>query len=467
MSNHPISMDSNVTAAAGSRPAAQAAAASAEAWPPPRQAWYAVGVFAVVLMLNFLDRGILTLLVEPIKKDLHLSDQQIALLIGFAFVCFYAVLGLPIARLVDSRNRRVIIGIGIATWSLATASCGLAKNFAQLFLARVGVGVGEACNGPATYSMMSDLFPPRLLPRAIAVLNLGFVAGTGIALVIGGVVIHFVAGAERTLPLLGTVKPWQLTFMIVGLPGVLIALLLATVKEPIRRGRIGPAPAGGHKAIPLRDVARFMRQNARTYGPMFVGLGFNTVLSFGNAAWTPTFFVRTFGWTPAEAGILTGIAIVCAAPFGLFAGSSLAEWFAKKGYADANLRVLLISMLIHVPGYVLMPLVSNAHLALALVGFNFMVAMLGPGPQNAALQIVTPNEMRGQVTALYLFVFNFVGYGLGPSFVAFLTDHFFGEANLRYSLSIGAAVMGPLAAATIWRGLRPYAESVVRARSWG
>jgi MFS family permease len=464
MSDQPNGMDSNVTAA-GSRSTEQALPA-AEPWPRPLQAWYAVGVFAFVLMLNFLDRGILTLLVEPIKQDLHLSDQQIGLLIGFAFVCFYVVLGLPIARLVDSRSRRVIIGIGVATWSLATASCGLARSFGQLFLARVGVGVGEACNGPATYSMMSDLFPPRLLPRAIAVLNLGFVVGTGISLLIGAAVIHFIAGAERTLPLVGTVKPWQLTFMMVGIPGVFIALLLATVKEPLRRGRLGPAPADGHKAIPLREVIQFMGRNSRTYVPMFVGLGFNTVLSFGNQAWTPTFFVRTFGWTAAEAGFLNGLAIVCAAPFGLFAGSALAEWFAKKGHADANLRVLLISMLIHIPGFVLMPLVSNPHVALVLVGFNFMIAMLGPGPQNAALQIITPNEMRGQVTALWLFVFNFVGYGLGPSFIAFLTDHYFGEANLRYSLSIGAAVMGPLAAATIWWGLKPYAESVVRARSW-
>jgi MFS family permease len=452
-------------AAAAARPPGSAEANSA-AWPPPSQAWYAVGVFAIALMLNFLDRGILTLLVEPIKKDLGLSDQQIGLLIGFAFVVFYALLGLPIARLVDSKSRRLIIGIGVATWSLATATCGLARSFTQLFIARVGVGVGEACNGPATFSMMADLFPPRLLPRAIAVLNLGFVAGTGIALVIGGTVIHFLSGTDRVLPLIGAVEPWQLTFMIVGIPGVLIALLLATVTEPLRRGRLGTLAASERKAIPLAEVRHFLGQNRRTYLPMFVGLGFNTVLSFGNQAWIPTFFVRTFGWSAAQAGITNGIIICCTAPLGLFAGSALAEWFAKKGYADANLRVVLISMLIHVPGYVLAPLVPNDHLAMALVGFNFMIGMLCPGPQNAALQIITPNEMRGQVTALFLFIFNFVGYGLGPSFIAFLTDQFFGEANLRYSIAVASAVVGPLAAATIWWGLKPYAESVRRAQAF-
>ena len=158
---------------------------------------------------------------------------------------------------------------------------------------------------------------------------------------------------------------------------------------------------------------------------MFLGLAFNTVLSFGNQAWIPTFFVRTFGWSAAEAGITNGIIICCTAP-----------------------------------------LVGDPHLAMALVGLNFMISMLCPGPQNAALQIITPNEMRGQMTALFLFIFNFVGYGLGPSFVALLTDQFFGEANLRYSLSIGSAIMGPLAAATIWWGLKPYAESVRRARQF-
>jgi MFS family permease len=425
-----------------------------------------VSVFAVVLMLNFLDRGILTLLVEPIKKDLQLSDQQIALVIGFAFVCFYVLLGLPIARLVDSKSRRLIVAIGVATWSLATAACGLARSFGGLFLARVGVGVGEACNGPATFSMLADFFPPRLLPRAIAVLNLGFVVGTGVALVVGGTVIHFLATTDRVLPLIGTVKPWQLTFMIVGIPGVLVALLLTTVKEPPRRGRLDSASSGEHEPIPVRAVGRFLHENRRTYFPMFLGLAFNSVLSFGNQSWVPTFFVRTFGWSAAEAGIINGIIICCTAPIGLFAGSTLAEWFAKKGHADANLRVVLISMLIHIPGYVIAPLVDDAHLAMALVGFNFMVGMLAPGPQNAALQIITPNEMRGQVTALFLFIFNFIGYGLGPSVVAFLTVHFFGDANLRYSLSVASAVIGPLAAVTIWWGLKAYGDSVRRARAF-
>ena len=456
-------MSSEPTSAGASPQAGENAAE--QGWPPATQAWYAVGVFTLVLMFNFLDRGIVQLLIGPLKADLQLSDQQIGLLMGVAFAIFYAVLGLPIARLVDSKSRRVIVGFGIATWSLMTAVCGLAKSFPQLFLARMGVGVGEACNGPAVYSMMSDFFPPNRLPRAIAVLQLGFVSGQGIALIVGGaVVFYFSQQPEYVLPLLGTLKPWQITFVVVGAPGLLIALLLATVKEPPRRGRISAGPV--KQALPLKDVVKFLRDNGATYGPMFLGLGVNTIQAFGAQLWTPEFFARTYGWDRAQAGVATGLVLVCVAPFGLFLGSSLAEYFQKRGYADANLRVLLIAMDVHIPGFILMPLMPTPELALVLYGFNYFVAMMGPAAQNAALQIVTPNEMRGQVTALYLLVFNLIGFGLGPWVIGLLTDVFFGEPNLRYSLSLTAAVMGPLASLIIWRGMKPYAASVIRARAW-
>jgi MFS family permease len=436
--------------------------AAEQGWPPATQAWYAVGVFTLVLMFNFLDRGIVQLLIGPLKADLQLSDQQVGLLMGVAFAIFYAVLGLPIARLVDSRSRRAIVGFGIATWSLMTAVCGLAKTFPQLFLARMGVGVGEACNGPAVYSMMSDYFPPHRLPRAIAVLQLGFVSGQGIALIVGGaVVFYFSQQPQYVLPILGTLKPWQMVFIVVGAPGLLIALLLATVKEPPRRGRITDA-----RSMPLRDVVKFLSDNRATYGPMFLGLAVNTIQAFGTQLWTPEFFARTYGWERGQAGVATGIVLVCVAPFGLFLGSSLAEYFHKRGYADANLRVLLIAMVVHIPGFILMPLMPTPEAALALYGFNYFVAMIGPAAQNAALQIITPNQMRGQVTALYLLVFNLIGFGLGPWLVGALSTYWFGESNLRYALALTAAVMGPLASFIIWRGVKPYAASVLRARTW-
>ena len=432
-----------------------------EPWPSPRRAWYAVGIFALALTINFLDRGILVLLIGPIKHDLGLSDFKASLLIGFAFVFFYLFLGLPVARLVDTKSRRLIIGCGIALWSVMTAFCGLAQNFVQLFIARIGVGVGEACNGPATFSMLSDLFPRERLPRAIAVLNFGFVAGTGLAMLLGGVVIHFVSSMPPvSVPLLGVLRPWQVTFILVGIPGLLVALLFTTVPEPVRRGRLAGVTA---ESLPVAEIVKYLKSNSAAYVPIFLGLGFNVIVAFGGQSWGPAFFVRTHGWTVVQAGVAQGLVVILTAPFGLMVGSALSEYFTRRGYADSNMRVTLIGIALSTPCAVIYPLMPTPQLAVAVLGAQFFFAMFVPGPMNAALQIITPNQMRGQVTALFLFVFNVVGFGIGPSFVAGLTDYVFrDEAMLRYSLALTGAVMGTASVVTIWTGLKGYGEAVNR-----
>ena len=436
---------------------------AATPWPSPVRAWYAVGIFALALTINFLDRGILNLLIEPVKHDLHLSDVQVSILVGLAFVLFYVILGLPVARLVDSRSRRLIIGTGILIWSVMSALCGLAQNFWQLFAGRVGVGVGEACSGPATYSMLADLFPPAKLPRAISVLNFGFVTGNALASLLGGTLIAFVSSLPPiSLPHIGVLRPWQLTFIGVAIPGLIVASLFTTVKEPLRRGRVGTA-----RSIPVREVVRFLIDNRGAYGAMFLGLAFNSVVFFGIQTWTPTFFIRTFHWTAPQVGVMLGLVLLIVAPVGLICGSLLAEWFAKRGRADANLLVTLIAFALAVPASILYPLMPTPQLSVAMLGVLFFVAMLSPGPQNAALQIITPNQMRGQVTALYLFIFNAIGFGMGGTVVAFVTDNIFrNEALVGYSIVTVAAVLGPISVAFIWSGLKPYAANVLRARGW-
>src|SRR5262249_41488437 len=181
--------------------------ATSEPWPSPARAWYAVFVFALTLMINMLDRGIVPLLIGPLKSDLGLSDTQMGLLMGPAFIIVYMILGLPIAMLVAYTSRRAILGVGVTIWSIMTSICGLAKSFEQLFVCRFGVGSGEACSGPATFSMLADLFPKEKLPRAIAVLNFGFYAGNGLALIIGGTIVKAVSKAPPlTLPLIGVKK---------------------------------------------------------------------------------------------------------------------------------------------------------------------------------------------------------------------------------------------------------------------
>jgi MFS family permease len=445
--------------------------AASAPWPRPAQAWYAVAVFATALTVNFLDRGILNLLIEPIKRDLHLSDLQISLVVGFAFACFYVILGLPIARLADSRSRRAIVGVGIAIFSVMTALCGVAQNFWQLFLCRVGVGVGEACNGPATFSMLADLFPPAKLPRAIGFLNFGFVFGLGTSLLIGGTVVHLVSALPPlTLPLVGTLRTWQYTFFLVGIPGLIVAALFATVVEPIRRGRItGPATAAGARAasVPVRAVVNFLWQNRATYGPLCAGLALQTVLAFGIQAWTPSFFIRTYGWSIAQIGWTQGLIILIAWPLGLVPGGLVAEWLAKRGYADANMRVTIVALAAYTPFALAFPLMPTAFLSNLMLGLSGFCISFGIGPQNAALQVITPGEMRGQITALFLFVFNIFGFGLGATIVALFTQYVFGsDALLRYALATTVAVLAPVALVILASGLKAYGKSVERARLW-
>jgi MFS family permease len=412
--------------------------------------------------------------VEPIKRDLHLSDTEISLIIGFAFVSFYAIVGLPIARLVDSHSRRLILGIGIALWSGMTAMCGLAQNFWQLFAARLGVGVGEACNGPATFSLLSDLFPREKLPKAISILNIGFVSGQGISFLVGGTVIGIISALpEITVPVIGAMRPWQLTFLAVGFPGLLVAAaMLFTVKEPRRHGLIaageGETPGAKVKPLPVREVVRFLLDNKAAYGFMFLALGVQSIMIIGVVSWLPTFFIRQYHWSIAKFGLYQGLIMLIVAPAGLMLGARLAEYFAGKGYDDANVRVVFIAAVLVFFPQVLFPLMPNPYVALILLALLNFILALAPGPQNAAFQVITPNQVRGQITAIYIFILNIIGFGLGPVFIALITDYVFGsEAQLGHAMALAALIMEPLAALVFWLALKPYGECYARAKaSW-
>ena len=420
-------------------------------------------------MLSFVDRQILVLLVQPIKADLQISDTQMSFLLGFAFVMFYAFLSIPIARLADVHSRRLIIGCGVAFWSLMTGVCGLAHNYWQLFIARMGVGAGEACNGPATFSIVADSFPPEKLAKATAVISSGFFIGSGAALIVGGAIIEAVTKLPNfVLPVIGEIRPWQTTFLIVGLPGVLVAALMTTVHEPKRRGLIkreGSDSTVKNKSLPLREILKWLHDDWKTYLPMYGGMGLRAMAGLGSSVWLPTFFIRTYGWSTAEVGLAIGTVMLTCAPAGLFAGGVIAEWLAKKGFDDANMRVAFIATVISVPASILFPLMPTPELALFVYAINTFLVSLSPGPQNAALQTVTPNQIRAQATALYLFLFNLIGFGLGPLVIAGFTDYLFrSEGAIGYSIALNYAILGPLACLVFWFGLKPYRESVIRAR---
>lgn len=443
--------------------------AAGEPWPSPARAWYAVVIFALALMINMLDRGIIPLLVGSIKRDLSLSDTQMGFLMGPAFIIFYMILGLPIARMADYGSRRLILGVGVMIWSIMTAICGVAQSFWQLFLGRIGVGSGEACSGPATFSMLADLFPKDKLPRAIAVLNFGFYAGNGMALIIGGTIVQMFANTPSvTLPLMNiTMHGWQMTFIVIGLPGLIVAALMATVREPKRRGLLGADSNDSAKTVPISEVFAFLNKNRTTFAPIFIGMGIQVVMSYGVLNWAPEFYRRNFGWTPKQYGLAMGLITVTVLPIGTLFGSILAERFAKAGRDDANLRVVVLSKLLAMPFGIVFPFLTNAYQAIALSTIGLFILSWNAAPLNAALQVITPNQMRGQITALFLFIFNIIGFGLGPLMVAFFTDYVFrAESQIGYSMALTGLLLGPLGTLIIWLGLKPYGRSVAAARNW-
>ncbi len=439
----------------------------ASQWPSPSYAWYVVGVLTFASMVSFVDRQILTLLIEPIKQDLGISDTQVSLLGGLAFAIFYTIMAMPIAWLADQRSRRLIIAVGVAVWSLMTAFGGLSKTYSQLFLARVGVGVGEASLTPAAFSMIADYFPPRRLGRAIGVYSTGMTLGAGLALVVGGAVLELVTELPQiVLPLIGAVRPWQLAFFSVSLPGILVIALMMTVREPFRRGRmhIQGEEHGEKDAIPLRAAITFTAAHWKTYVPLFAGFAITALMGYAVMVWTPTLYIRTYGWTASSIGYAYGMIMLAFGPLGAIGGGWIADKLSRRGHQDAALRVTIVVVVLIAPAAILMPLMPTAISSLVLLAILSALLMAFGALVPTAFQLVTPNRLRAQVTAFSMLIVNLLGIGLGPTVVALITDYGFGDdMALRYSISIVAAVFAPLGALIFWSGLNSYRVDVTAA----
>lgn len=439
-------------------------------YPRPRYAWYVVGVLTAAYLLSFLDRQILALLVEPIRRDLGISDFQVSLLGNLAFGIFYTLLGLPLGRAADRFSRRGIIAAGVATWCLMTAFCGLARNFTQLFIARVGVGVGEAALNPAALSMISDYFPRRTRGRALTFYNMGVSLGVGVALIFGGQVIAWVAAAPPVeLPGIGLLRGWQTVFILVGLPGLLVALLMLTVREPVRRDRLQLRQADGTVTdqLTIRATVGYLRERWRTYLTHFIGMTVVTVLGYSYFFWVPSLFVRTWQWTIPEISLAYGIVTIIGGPLGIVLAGWISDHLFRRGYQDALMRTCLGgAILLLVPGSVLTPLMPSAPLALAMLIPLSVGGALVTATGVAALQMITPNQMRAQATAVYYFVINIFGL-LGPTAVASITDFVFGDDNaLRWSLAIVSAISSVAGLVFLACHLPHYRRSVAEAASW-
>jgi MFS family permease len=437
-----------------------AEASATEPFPPTARGYYVLAVLVLAYIVSYIDRTMLTLLVDPIRATLQISDLQVSLLHGFAFAIFYTVLGLPMGRIADRHSRRNLIIAGICFWSCATALCGFARSFWQMFTARVGVGVGEATLSPAAYSLLSDYFPPERRSRALSIYTSGIYLGAGIATFGGGALIAFVPPLE--IPGWGHYEPWQVIFMIIGLLGLPVALALLTVREPLRRGAaLVLEPDIDAARIPLRVVLQYMWQRRQVYGLLILGIASYAMMTNGLKGWIPTFLKRTYGWSPADIGVSFGLVLLVFGTIGTASGGFGAAWLRKRDYTDANMRLSVFAALLVLPFGVAAPLMPTGQASLALYAVVILLAGVPFGVSAAVIQQITPNRMRGQVSAIYLFWLNLAGIGTGPIIVAFFTDYVFhSDQALRYSLACLAAVTVPVSLACFAAGLKPFREAL-------
>ena len=427
----------------------------------PAYAWFVVAILMMAYVFSFVDRQILNLMVGPIRADLGITDTQMSLLMGFSFAIFYTIMGIPLGRMADSKSRRGLITVGIIVWSVMTALCGFAKHYWHLFLCRIGVGVGEAALSPAAYSMIADYFPPEKRATAISVYSMGIYIGSGIAFLLGGLIVEFVtAQGAVTLPLLGETRPWQVVFYVLGFSGLLFSAAFLMVREPVRSG------AGPSSSVPIKEVLAYLKLNRRTVLSHNIGFAMIAFCSYGTAAWIPSYFLRVHGWSIGQIGLVFGLIVMIFGSAGIVFGGRLSDRWTAQGRTDAPMRVGVLAAIAVIPfgaGYMLSP--NGMVAGLFLIPATFFISMpFGVAP--TAIQDIMPNRLRGQASALYLFLVNMIGLGIGPTAVAVVTDFLFGDDNMvGWSMFIVSGVAGAVAITLLATGLKPYRESLARIRA--
>lgn len=425
--------------------------------------WYVVLFLTLAATVSTIDRQILALMIGPVKRDLGVSDTMMGLLGGLAFTLFYTLLTLPMAWAADRTSRRRIIGPGILFWSVATMACGLAARFWQLFAARMAVGVGEAALAPAAISMMSDYFDRAKLPLALGVFSAAPFIGVGLANILGGSVVdHLEAMPQVTLPLFGALKSWQAMFIVVGAPGILLAFLTLTIREPRRTGRVDP----GAKGMPIAEVVRFFAGRRRFLVFHFIGFTALAMQGWALFYWVVEFFIREHAGDRATVGLTFGTIALVLGTLGSVVAGLLSARMMRAGRADATLRLVMVIAIVLVPVGIAAPLVPSYAGAMALIALASLFMGWPNGLGTAALQLIVPNELRGQVMALYYVVVNFLSYSLGPLLGGLISDQLFAGKSLGGTLALMAAVNYPIGAFCMWRCLAHFRTALASAETW-
>lgn len=424
-------------------------------------AWYVVALLTLTQVVSYIDRFLPSLLIQSIKQDLGLSDFQVGLLMGPAFGLFYVFVAVPIGWLADRYSRRAILSVGITLWCAMTVAAGFVRSFGPLFAARMGVGLGEAAVGPCAISLISDYFPRGSRARAMSLFMAGTFIGAGSAYLFGGPLVHAIAQLPPVqVPGFGELAAWQLSFVVVGVPGFLLALMMFSIREPVRQDQVVRGlRAGVARSGSLGDAFQFIRERWRAFGTLFVGSA--AVVTMGSLTfWNIALFSRTWGWEVREVGIATGLLFFVGGPIGTLIGVALTNRWLASGRKDATLRALLTGLATAVPGFALYPVMPTAELAIFAQLFAFtgqaMAAAAGP----ASLTLIAPGQIKSQATAIYYLFIGVFGQLIGPPPVGLMTDLFGDESMLRYAMTIEAATVGTIALVVVTLGLKRYRSCV-------
>lgn len=414
----------------------------------------------VALMLasffSFADRNIFNLLVPAIEHDLGISDTQISLLQGLAFALFYSVMAIPFGWAVDRVSRRNLIIAGMTTWCSATVLCGLADSFAEMFVARMLVGLGEATLIPAGVSMIADSFPAERRGRMLGFFTAALMTGSGAAQIFGGFILQvFDETAPLSVPLLGDIEVWQAAFLSVGLPGFLVVAFLFTVHEP-ERGRAPDAPFHLRCSQPI-SFFQHVWQHKATFIYVFGAYAAYTYVSFGTLSWGATLFIRNYGLTSGETGVLMGTIALVGGAAGTIIGGMLGDFWTANGAVGLRFRLPLIWAFSILPVSLGYTLSDSVVIAAGAYFVMFFIQSICYGSATAVIQDCTPSQWRGLSTAVWYLVTGLAGYTLGPVVTALLTDHvFYDQAALPYSILFMAIPGVILTIVLTLLGLRPF-----------
>lgn len=431
-------------------------------YPPRAYGFFVIAVLMIATAHSQLDKQFPGLMVTQIRDAFDISDTQFSLFQGAAFALFYAFMGPVFGRLIDTRNRRNLIIFGILFWSTMTVAAGFASNYWQLLLTRVGVGIGEAVLAPAAYSMIADYVEPRIRGRAMGIYMAANAVGTSISLFLGGLILGAVShGDVIDLPILRDMAPWQTAFVLVGLPGYATAALMLVAREPKRQehgGNVRLAARG-----PSAEFFAYIRQTKVAFGCVLVA---QVLVHFvGNCIvpWLPTFFIRQYDMPPAQVGVVLGIILFCSSAIGFFLGGYLSDRWVAQGRPDARLLPLLVGYLMFIPAVIIWTLADNLYVTFAFFTIQCIGHVMAVATLPMTTQEIVPARMRGQAVTLVLLITTLLGWAVGPTAVALVTDYVFhDDGALPYSLVLTTAPAAALALAVAWIGRRAYLEARAR-----